>query len=132
MGAASDERRAEIVRMLSEAVDSLAYNVTTGRYGFDYAVKSYVEGNDNELSHAFQAYIEALSMGDETSKVVGEEEGRNSEEIRRVVLTDIARQFNVPEMTDFVAAVLKSQDERISIGWTLDQQAALLHKALQA
>ena len=130
MGSVSDERRAEIVRMLSEAVDSLAYDVTTGRYGFDYAVKAYVEATDNELSRAFQAYVDALGLGDETSKVVSKEEGRNSEEIRRVALNNIAKQFNVPEMTAFVAAVLKSQDERISIGWTLDQQAELLRKAL--
>ena len=69
MGSVSDERRAEIVRMLSEAVDSLAYDVTTGRYGFDYAVKAYVEANDNELSKMVEGGVPFPMLSDAGGKV---------------------------------------------------------------
>jgi tight adherence protein C len=125
----NEESRAKIVQSLTEAVDSLTDAVASGRLGFDYAVKEYVEQTDNELSHAFHEYVEALQLGDETSRISTKEESRRHEEIRRVVLRKIAQQFDVPEMTAFVDAVLESQDKRISIARTLERQAAQLHQS---
>ena len=128
MGAANPERRAEILQLLSEAADSLLDAVGSGRLGFDYAVKEYVEQSDNELSRAFQEYVQALGLGDEISRTSTEEESRRHEEIRRVELRKLARHFDVPEVSAFVEALLESQDKRLSLRRTLEKQAAQLRQ----
>jgi len=108
--------------MLSEAVDTWSAAVESGRLGFDYAVKEYVEQTENELSRAFQGYVRALS---------NRQTDEDSSEVRRRALTEIAEHFDVPEVTAFVEAALESQDKRLSIGRTLEEQAHKLHEALQ-
>ena len=132
MGAVTDARRAEIVRLLSDAVDSLLDAVGSGRLGFDYAVKEYVETEDNELSHAFRQYVQALDLGDETERTESDAESARRKEIRREVLLNIAHHFDVPEATALVAALLKSQDKQLSLVKTLEGQAEQLHQALSS
>jgi hypothetical protein len=132
MGAVTDARRAEIVRLLSDAVDSLLDAVGSGRLGFDYAVKEYVETSDNELSRAFRQYVQALDLGDETERIESDAESARSKEVRREVLLSIAHHFNVPEVTALVAALLESQDKELSLVKTLEGQAEQLHQALSS
>ncbi len=121
---------AEITRLLCKAVDTLAEAVGSGRLGFDYAVKDYVETSDNEWSRALKEYVEALGLGAETQRRLSEEEETRRMEVRREVLHGIAKHFNVPEVTAFVAAVLESQDKQLSLVKTLEGQARQLHQAL--
>ena len=130
MGAASDERRVKIVRMLIGLVESVLRDINTGNYGFDTAIKAYVEATDNELSRAFQAFVDAVKLNDEAAREKLHDELGSFNEIRREVLHKIAEQIDVPELTAWVVAILKSQDEEISLRVTLAQQAALLREAL--
>jgi hypothetical protein len=116
------------VRWLSEAADYLLDAVGSGRLGFDYAVKEYVELSEDELSRAFQGYVQALGLGDETSRASSKEERERNEEIRRVELHKLARQFDVPEVTAFVEALIESQDKQLSLRKTLEGQVALLRQ----
>ena len=118
-----DEQRRHIVQMLSEAVDAWSASVGSGRLGFDYAVAEYVEQTENELSLAFQGYVQAL---------FDRQTDEDSSEIRRRTLNKIAEHFDVPEVTALVKAALESQDKRLSIGQTLEEQARKLHEALKA
>ena len=118
-----DEQRRHVVQMLSEAIDAWSAAVGSGRLGFDYAVAEYVEQTDNELSQAFQAYVQAL---------LNRQTDEDSSEIRRRTLTEIAAHFDVPEVTAFVEAALESQDKHLSIGRTLAEQSRKLHEALAA
>ena len=93
MGTANSERRAEIVQLLSEVAEYLLDAVGSGRLGFDYAVKEYIEQSDNALSRAFQPYVLALGLGDETSRTSTAEESKRNEEIRRVELRKLAGKF---------------------------------------
>jgi len=123
---------AEITRLLCEAVDTLVETVGSGRLGFDYAVKEYVETSDNDLSRALRAYVEALGLGDETQRYLSEEENIRIMEARREVLHKIAKDFDVPEVTAFIVAVLESQDKHVSLVKTLEGQARQLHQALDS
>jgi tight adherence protein C len=124
-----DKSRRQIVQWLTEAVDSLTAAVGSGRLGFDHAVKEYVDSTDNELSRAFQGYVQAVGLGDQTPRARGEEAHRLREEARRTALQGIAAQFPVPEVTAFVAALLESQDKHLSLVDTLRRQAAQLHRS---
>jgi hypothetical protein len=118
-----DEQRRHVVQMLSEAVDAWSASVGSGRLGFDYAVAEYVEQTDNELSRAFQGYVQVL---------LNRQTDEDSSEIRRRTLTEISAHFDVPEVAAFVEAALESQDKQLSIGRTLEEQARRLHQALKA
>jgi tight adherence protein C len=126
----NNANRAKIIRLLSEAVDMLIEAVGSGRLGFDYAIKEYVDKYNNELSRALREYVQTLKMGNETQRYPSEEEEARLMEVRREALNKIAKDFNVPEVTAFVAAVLESQDKQLSILKTLEGQAEQLHQAL--
>ena len=130
MGAMNDKRRAQIVQLLSQAVDYIADAVGSGRLGFDYAVKEYVEQSENELAAAFEEYVRALGMGNETQRTSSEEESRRAKEIRRQVPSSIADHFDMPEVRTFVAALLESQDKELSIVKTLYDQAEQLRRPI--
>ena len=129
MGPVSDKRRVEVVQMLREAVDALADAVGSGRLGFDHAVREYVERTDNELSRAFQGYVQALFLDRQSLPAEGEDERPSADEIRRVALIEIADRFQVSEVTAFVEACLESQDKRLSIGDTLWRQSRQLRRS---
>jgi len=69
----NNANRAKIIRLLSEAVDMLIEAIGSGRLGFDYAIKEYVEKYNNELSRALREYVQALKMGNETQRYPSEE-----------------------------------------------------------
>ena len=46
----------------------------------------------------------------------------------REALLRVAEQVDVPEVTDFIEAVIKAQDEHLSIGETLERQAEHLRQ----
>jgi|MudIll2142460700_1097286.scaffolds.fasta_scaffold786259_2 tight adherence protein C len=126
----NNANRKQIVKSLCEAVDFLVEAIGSGRLGFDYAVKEYVEKHDNALSKVLKEYVQALGMGTETQRNPNAEEESRLMKIRREVLLKVAKELDVPEVTSFVSAVLESQDKHISLLKTLQGQAEQLHKTI--
>ena len=122
MGDPKNERQTRIVRELVDMIATVGDAVWSGRLGFDYAVKEYVEGSDSELSRAMREYVTAMRLGDETARVPDPDESSYRESVRRETLRSVAKRIDVPEVGLFVQAVIKSQDERLSIGRTLVDQ----------
>jgi hypothetical protein len=132
MEALNDKRHLEMVKLLSEAVDSLVDATETRGLAFDGAVKEYAEQSDNELSQAFKEYVKAMQMSYEWTKdgvlPLDEDQERYVLDERRKALLKIARQINVSEVTTFVEALIKAQDMGLSIVETLQSQAELLRQ----
>lgn len=130
LGDVADQRHtSEVLRQLRELTDFMVDAIGSGRRGFDYGIKEYVLMSNNELSRAFSEYIRRLGLGDEWERPgTTEEQDRLSAKIRTEALRAIAEQIHLPEMDRWVKAVLRSQDERISIYKNLAQQAELLNQ----
>ena len=124
MVALSDKRHEEIVRLLSEAVDSML-EATGSPQGLavDAAVKEYAEQSDNELARVFEEeYVKA--MAEATSDEPLDE--------RRDALLRVADRINVPEVTTFANALIEAQYKRFSAVKTLQSQSERLHQKLSA
>ena len=132
MEALNDKRHLEMVKLLSEAVDSLIDATKTRGLGFDGAIKEYAEQSDNELSWAFKEYVKAMQMSYEWTKngvlPLDEDQERYVMNERRKALLKMAEHINVPEVTTFVETIIKAQDTGLSIVETLQSQAELLRQ----
>ena len=114
-----DERRDVIVRELRELVHAITESVGSGRLGFDFAFKEYIEQCESSLARAFSVYIPAMGLGSETSRQVPIEMEQQIQTTRRNTLRQIAQSVDVSEVTEFVEALIRSQDEKISLVRTL-------------
>jgi tight adherence protein C len=82
---------------------------------FDGALCEYVERSESELSRAFAGVLAEMSAGVPRIKA----------------LTDMAKRFDVPEAKTFIRALVRSDQERISLVETLRNQAGQLRRKLQ-
>jgi tetratricopeptide (TPR) repeat protein len=106
MGVPTAERRKEIIKLLPGVLDSLTTHMVELGVGFDHAAALLVKGSDNELSRAFDGYLQEVREGIEAGETVG---------LRRRALLDVARRIDVPEVTTFVNAVIQADQLGVKI-----------------
>jgi tight adherence protein C len=99
-------RQKAILRQLPDAMDLLTVSVEAG-LGFDAAMAKVAEKWDNELSRAFARVISEIRVG----------------KLRREALRDMAARIEVPDFTNFIAAIIQSDQLGVSIGKVLRIQA---------
>ncbi len=129
MGALNDRRHAEMVKSLSEAVDSLINAIESGRVGFDYAVKEYADQSDNELARTFKEFAKEMKLGD-SQPIYSDDQIPDLRDERREALLKVAERINVPEVTTFAKAMIEAQDQDISVVKALQGQAEHLRQEL--
>lgn len=99
-------RQHEIQRALPDALDLLTISVEAG-LGFDAAMVKVVEKWDNELSRAFARVNAEIRVG----------------KLRREALRDMANRIDVPDVSNFIAAVIQADTLGVSIAKVLRIQS---------
>ena len=113
----------QMVTHLREAIDALIASIESGRVGFDYAVKEYVDHHDNALSSAFNGFVEEMELAD-SQPIYGDNDPiPDFSDKRRTALLNVAKRANISEVTAFTDAMIEAQDKRISVVKALTLQA---------
>lgn len=99
-------RQHEIDRALPDALDLLTISVEAG-LGFDAALVKVTEKWDNELSRAFARANAEVRLG----------------KLRREALRDLANRADVPNLTNFIAAVIQADQLGVSLAKVLRIQS---------
>ena len=99
-------RQHDIQKALPDALDLLTISVEAG-LGFDAAMVKVTEKEDNELSRAFGRVSAEIRLG----------------KIRREALRDMANRCDVPDMTNFIAAVIQADQLGVSLSKILRIQS---------
>ncbi len=100
------KRKHEIERALPDALDLLTISVEAG-LGFDGAMVKVTQKWDNELSRAFVRAVAEVRLG----------------KLRREALRDMANRADVPDLTNFVAAVIQADQFGVSLARVLRIQS---------
>ncbi len=99
-------RQHEIQRALPDALDLLMISVEAG-LGFDAAMSKVAEKANNELSRAFGRINAEIRLG----------------KLRRDALRDMANRGGVPDLSNFIAAVIQADQLGVSLAKILRIQA---------
>ncbi len=100
------QRKDRIQRQLPDAMDLLTISVESG-LGFDAAMGKVAEKWDNDLSRAFARALSEIRVG----------------KLRREALRDMAQRIQVPDFTNFIAAIIQADQLGVSIAKVLRIQA---------
>ncbi len=99
-------RQHEIQKALPDALDMLCISVEAG-LGFDAAMAKVIEKWDNELSRTFARASAEIRLG----------------KLRREALRDMAHRCDVPDLSNFIAAVIQADQLGVSIAKVLRIQS---------
>ena len=99
-------RQDEIIKALPDGLDLVTICVEAG-LGFDQAVQHLVEKQDNELSRAFNRYLQEVSLG----------------RTRTDALQGFSSRMGVPDVTSFVAAIIQADQLGVSMAKILRIQS---------
>lgn len=100
------QRKHDIQKALPDALDLLTISVEAG-LGFDAAMLKVAEKSDTELSRAFARVNAEIRVG----------------KIRRDALRDMAHRSGVPDVTNFIAAVIQADQLGVSMAKVLRIQS---------
>ena len=100
------QRKHEILRALPDALDLLTISVEAG-LGFDAAMVKVTEKWDNELSRAFARVNAEIRLG----------------KLRREALRDMSNRTDVPDVSNFIAAVIQADQLGVSLAKVLRIQS---------
>ncbi len=92
------QRQDRILRQLPDAMDLLTISVESG-LGFDAAMGKVADKWDNDLSRAFARALSEIRVG----------------KLRREALRDMAQRIQVPDFTNFIAAIIQADQLGVSI-----------------
>jgi len=106
LGGKIKKRKANIVKALPDALDLLTISVEAG-LGFDGALAKVTEKWDNELSREFGRVLSEIRMG----------------KLRREALRDLADRAEVPDLTNFIAAVIQADQLGVAMTRVLRVQS---------
>lgn len=106
LGRKIKRRQHLILRQLPDAMDLLTISVESG-LGFDGAMAKVTQKWDNELSRAFARVIAEIRVG----------------KLRREALRDMAHRIEVPDFTNFIAAIIQADQLGVSISKVLRIQS---------
>jgi tight adherence protein C len=99
-------RQHEIQKALPDALDMLCISVEAG-LGFDAAMAKVIEKWDNELCRTFARASAEIRLG----------------KLRREALRDMAQRCDVPDLSNFIAAVIQADQLGVSIAKVLRIQS---------
>lgn len=106
LGRKIKDRQKKILKQLPDAMDLLTISVESG-LGFDAAMSKVAEKWDNELSRAFARVLSEIRVG----------------KLRREGLRDMAARIEVPDFTNFIAAIIQADQLGVSIAKVLRIQS---------
>lgn len=99
-------RQKAILKQLPDAMDLLTISVESG-LGFDAAMQKVAQKWDNELARAFARVLSEIRVG----------------KLRREGLRDMAARIEVPDFTNFIAAIIQADQLGVSIAKVLRIQS---------
>ncbi len=99
-------RQKLIQKALPDALDLLTVSVEAG-LGFDAAIVKVVEKSDTELSRELARVIQEIRLG----------------KVRREALREMADRISVPDVTNFIAAVIQADQLGVSLSKVLRIQS---------
>ena len=100
------QRKHDILKALPDALDLLTISVEAG-LGFDAAMVKVTEKWDNELTRAFARANAEIRLG----------------KLRREALRDMANRTDVPDVSNFIAAVIQADQLGVSLAKVLRIQS---------
>lgn len=106
LGSRMRQRQKAIQKALPDALDLLTVCVEAG-LSFDAAMAQVVEKWDNELSRIFAKVLQEIQLG----------------KLRREALRDMANSVDVPDVSNFVAALIQADQLGVSIAKVLRIQS---------
>jgi tight adherence protein C len=99
-------RQNDVIRSLPDALDLMVICVEAG-LGFDAAMSKVYEKWDNEIANAFGRIVQEIQLG----------------KSRREALRDMAARLDVPDFSNFTAAIIQADQLGVSIGKILRIQS---------
>lgn len=100
------DRQAEIQKVLPDALDLLCISVEAG-LGFDGALGRLVQKSNHALSHEFARVLQEVRVG----------------RPRREALKDVVARTQVPDLANFISAVVQAEQLGVSVTQVLEVQA---------